>query len=71
MTKRLVEIDDQVLEGARQALGTCTIKDTMNTALEESVRAARRRAVTKDDLMRVGEFLQDLRDPEVMARAWD
>jgi Arc/MetJ family transcription regulator len=71
MTKRLVEIDDEVLEDARRSLGTLTIKDTVNTALAESVKAARRRAITKEDLQRVGELLQDLGDPEVMARAWD
>lgn len=71
MTKRLVEIDDEVLEDARRALGTLTIKDTVNTALAESVKAARRRAITKEDLQRVGELLQDLGDPEVMAKAWD
>jgi Arc/MetJ family transcription regulator len=71
MTKRLVEIDDEVLEDARRSLGTLTIKDTVNTALAESVKAARRRAITKEDLQRVGELLQDLGDPEVMAKAWD
>lgn len=71
MTKRLVEIDDEVLEEARRLLGTATIKDTVNTALAESVKAARRQAITKEDLQRVGELLQDLGDPEVMAKAWD
>jgi hypothetical protein len=28
MTKRLVDIDDEVLEEARRALGTTTLKDT-------------------------------------------
>jgi Arc/MetJ family transcription regulator len=71
MAKRLVDIDDGVLEEARRVLGTSTIKDTVNTALEESVKAVRRRAVTKEGLMRAGALLQDLGDPEVMARAWD
>ncbi len=71
MTKRLVEIDDEVLDEARRLLGTLTIKDTVNTALAESVKASRRQAITKEDLQRVGELLQDLGDPEVMARAWD
>jgi Arc/MetJ family transcription regulator len=71
MTKRLVDIDDEVLEDARRSLGTLTIKDTVNTALAESVKAARRRAITKEDLQRVGELLADLGDPEVMAKAWD
>jgi Arc/MetJ family transcription regulator len=71
VAKRLVEIDDQVLEDARVALGTSTIKDTVNTALRESVHAARRRTLTVEDLQRVGELLSDLGDPAVMARAWD
>jgi Arc/MetJ family transcription regulator len=43
MTKRLVDIDDDLLERARSIAGTETIKDTVNTALrriadEEKVR---------------------------------
>ena len=71
MAKRLVDIDDEVLEEARRALGTTTIKDTVNTALDEAVRAARRRSLTVEDLQAVGALLVDLGDPEVMARAWD
>lgn len=71
MAKRLVEIDDETLEEARRALGTSTIKDTVNTALVEAVKSAHRRAITAEDLMRAGELLQDLGDPEVMARAWE
>jgi len=33
MTKRLVDIDDAALAGARISLGTRTIKDTVNEAL--------------------------------------
>jgi Arc/MetJ family transcription regulator len=33
MSKRLVEIDDDVLSAARSELGTDTIKDTVNEAL--------------------------------------
>lgn len=71
MTKRLVEIDDAVLEEARRALGTVTIKDTVNTALDGAAKAARRRAVTIEGLLSVGELLEDLGDPEIMARAWE
>ncbi len=71
MTKRLVEIDDEVLEDARRLLGTSTIKDTVNTALAESVRLARSRAITKEDLRRFVEATPDLRNPEIMARAWE
>lgn len=71
MSKRLVDIDDDVLEQARQVLGTSTLKDTVNTALAESVRAAHRRALTSEDLRRFAEAAKDLGDPEVMARAWE
>ncbi|HEY1733424.1 MAG TPA: hypothetical protein VGG23_03170 [Acidimicrobiales bacterium] len=33
MTKRLVDIDDEVLSVAKGRLGTATIKDTVNEAL--------------------------------------
>jgi len=33
MTKRLVDIDDTALDGARLSLGTRTIKDTVNESL--------------------------------------
>lgn len=34
MTKRLVDIDDEALAAARAELGTTTIRDTVNRALE-------------------------------------
>ena len=71
MTKRLVEIDDKVLDEARQALETVTIKDTVNTALKEAAAAAHRRGITKEDLRRFTDACKDLGDPEVMARAWE
>jgi len=46
MSKRLVDINDDLLQAAREAFGTTTIKDTVNTSLEESVRAAHRRSLT-------------------------
>lgn len=70
MTKRLVDIDDDVLARAREALGTTTLKDTVNTALDEARKAADRRRLTVEDLQEWGHLLRDLGDPEVMARAW-
>jgi len=35
--KRLVDIDDDLLEWARSIVGTDTIKDTVNTALQRLV----------------------------------
>lgn len=33
MTKRLIDIDDDALDAARQTLGTSTMRDTVNEAL--------------------------------------
>ena len=40
MTKRLVEIPDELLVAAQAALGTATMKDTINRALMKSVSEA-------------------------------
>ena len=71
MTKRLVDIDDEILEEARRALGTTTLKDTVNQSLRNTVQAHRRTQITREDLRRVAELLVDLGDPEVMAKAWE
>jgi len=36
VTKRLVDIDDDLLDDARAQLGTATIKDTVNEALRQA-----------------------------------
>lgn len=71
MSKRLVEIDDEVLSDAQQALGTSTIKETVNAALVGAVAATSRQAVDMEALRKFGEAAQDLRDPAVMAAAWE
>ena len=65
--RTLVEIDPDLLDAARSLLGTKTIKDTVDRALREVVRAQ----VTAEHLrdMRSLQGL-DLDDPEVMAQAW-
>jgi Arc/MetJ family transcription regulator len=62
-----VEIDDEYLAAAQQALGTATKKDTVNAALREvAALAARRR-----DLQRlISGGLPDLEDQDVMLAAW-
>jgi len=67
MTKTLIEIDDEYLAAAQQALGTTTKKDTVNAALREvTALAARRR-----DLDRLtSRGLPDLEDEDVMQAAW-
>jgi Arc/MetJ family transcription regulator len=71
VTKRLVDIEDETLEAAQRVLGTDTIKDTVNTALRESVRAAERRQhVDVEALKRFAEAARDLADEDMMADAW-
>jgi len=67
MTKTLIDIDDEYLAAAQQALGTTTKKDTVNAALREvTTLAARRR-----DLHRLtSRGLPDLEDEDVMQAAW-
>lgn len=67
VTKRLIDVDDAALQGARQALDTRTIKDTVNTALRQAAAvAARRRHLERFAL----DQLPDLRGAEVMDQAW-
>ncbi len=71
MTKRLIDVDDDVLEAAKQVLGTDTIKDTVNSALRASVQAAeRRQRLDAEALKRFADASRDLLDDDVMADAW-
>lgn len=71
MTKRLVDIEDESLSEAKRVLGTDTIKDTVNYALREVVRAAeRRQTVDRKALERFAVASRDLIDPDVMSEAW-
>lgn len=67
MTKKLIDIDEDVLDRARQILGATTMKDTVNEALAEVVRLAERRAHA--DRLATMEGL-DLDDDRIMAGAW-
>jgi Arc/MetJ family transcription regulator len=67
MAKRLVDIDDQVLDAARQALQTRTMKETVDRALREAVTAELRRRFLARAF---ADGLPDLRDPDVKAAAW-
>jgi len=63
MTKRLVDIDDEVLNIARGRLGTATIKDTVNEAL---------RLATVDRDAEIERALATLADTAIVDRsdAW-
>jgi Arc/MetJ family transcription regulator len=71
MSKRLVEIEDGLLEEARQALGTGTIRETVTVALEQAVQARERRTrLDEAGLVRFAEASSDLGDEDVMSAAW-
>ena len=67
MAKTLIDLDEEALALAAEALGTKTKKDTVNAALREvAALAARRR-----DLKRLTDGgLPDLEDAEIMRGAW-
>ena len=67
MRKTSVDIDDDLIEQARGLLGTSSIKETIDRALHEVVRAAARRQEIR--ALAVMEGL-DLADEQVMAGAW-
>jgi Arc/MetJ family transcription regulator len=67
MAKTIIDVDEDYLAAAQQALHTQTKKDTVNAALREvAALAARRR-----DLQRLTSGgLPDLADEQVMRAAW-
>lgn len=67
MSKRLVDIDPDLLAKAQKLLGASTMKETVNRSLEAVVVAERRRRHV-DRLESMSGL--DLDDEEVMARAW-
>jgi Arc/MetJ family transcription regulator len=67
MSKRLVDIDDELLDEATTVLGAATMKETVNRSLETVVLAARRRRHA-DRLQRMRNL--DLAKPRVMSGAW-
>jgi Arc/MetJ family transcription regulator len=67
MSKRLVDIDDELLAEASAVLGAATMKEAVNRSLESVVLAARRRRHSQR-LETMGGL--DLDKPKVMAGAW-
>jgi Arc/MetJ family transcription regulator len=67
VSKRLVDIDDDLLQEATVVLGASTMKEAVNRSLEEVVLAARRRRHA-DRLEAMRDL--DLADPKVMSGAW-
>jgi Arc/MetJ family transcription regulator len=67
MSKRLVDIDNELLEEASVVLGASTMKEAVNRSLEAVVVAARRRRHA-DRLEGMAGI--DLDEPTVMSGAW-
>jgi Arc/MetJ family transcription regulator len=65
--KTSVEVDLELLNRARQALGTTTLKDPIERAFTEVLRERARRAEV-DALTQMTGL--DLADPSVTAKAW-
>jgi Arc/MetJ family transcription regulator len=67
MTKRLIDIDDDLLSSATQSLGTATMKETVTEALKLAIRAK----ATRDHIETLASpVLMDLRDERIMGEAW-
>ncbi len=67
MTKRLIDVDDDLVQVAKAYFGTKTLKDTVNAALGEI--AARQSRLDELEWWST-DPLPDLRDPEIMKNAW-
>ena len=67
MSKRLVDIDDDLLKEASAVLGASTMKEAVNRSLESVVVTARRGRHA--DRLEEMQGL-DLDDPSVMSGAW-
>jgi Arc/MetJ family transcription regulator len=66
--KTSVAIDEGLLERARLALGTTTLRQTIEVAFLEVLRARARH----DEVAALSQMRgMDLDDPELMRRAWD
>lgn len=67
MARTMIDLDDDLVAAAREALGTGTKRDTVHAALKDVVR--RHAAREYLDWMAT-DPLPDLRNPAVMDGAW-
>ncbi|MFI6596436.1 type II toxin-antitoxin system VapB family antitoxin [Nonomuraea sp. NPDC050536] len=65
--RTVIDIDKGLLDTAQQELGTSTMKETVNQALQEVAERAKRREAFEYWTSRDNT---DLLDPELMKRAW-
>jgi Arc/MetJ family transcription regulator len=67
MTKRLIELDDDLLSSAAKALDSASMKETITEALKLAIRAK----ATRDHIETLASpVLIDLRDERIMNEAW-
>ncbi|MEI2774766.1 MAG: DUF2191 domain-containing protein [Tetrasphaera sp.] len=67
MTKRLIDIDDALLDAARDALGTSGVTETVRAALRNAAANASR---AKEVEWLLGGGLAPLADAEARAAVW-
>lgn len=67
MTKRLIELDDDLLAAARRELHTTGVSDTVRAALKQAADAAAR--ARQVDWLREGG-LEPLADRQTQAAVW-
>lgn len=71
MTKRLIDIDDELLLAAQATLGAGTFKETVRAALEQVISSRDRGGTPTSSLLaNFAAATRDLCDPEVMDAAW-
>lgn len=67
MAKKLIDIDLELLERAKEILGAETYKETVNAGLREVIATAARRQQIERLL---DPEPSDIEDPVIMASAW-
>lgn len=67
MTKRLIELDDDLLDDAQRELNTTGVSDTVRTALKQAASASAR--ARQIDWLRDGG-LESLAEPEARDAVW-
>lgn len=67
MTKRLIELDDELLVAARTALNTSGVSDTVRRALEQAVAAAAR---SRQIQWLTEGGMAEMADPDTRAAVW-
>ena len=67
MTKRLIELDDDLLDAARAALNTSGVTDTVRRALEHAAAASAR---ARQIRWLTDGGMAEMADPDTRAAVW-